>query len=185
MATRKDIWVFAYGSLMWRPEFAYVDSQPALLRGYHRSLCLYSIHYRGMPKRPGLVLGLDRGGSCRGRALRVRAGDAGPVLEYLIARELVNGVYRQVWLPVMLAQGPVEACTFIVERRHSQYAGKLSAEEAARLVAAGEGLAGTALDYLRNTVAHLDDLGLAEGPLHAILDRAERLAQAEREKAKS
>ena len=185
MAAHKDIWVFAYGSLMWRPEFAYVDSQPALLRGYHRSLCLYSIRYRGVPGKPGLVLGLDRGGACRGRALRVRGGDASQVLEYLIARELVNGVYRQVWLPVLLAQGPVEACTFVVERNHSQYAGKLPLEAAARLVAEGEGLAGKALDYLRNTIAHLDDLGLAEGPLHAILERAERLAQSDRSKQKA
>ena len=83
-------WVFAYGSLMWRPGFPHADSRPAVLHGYHRALCVYSTRYRGTPERPGLVLGLDRGGSCRGRVRRVSGEDAGHVRAYLTEREMVN-----------------------------------------------------------------------------------------------
>ena len=171
-----DIWVFAYGSLMWRPEFDFIESRPALLRGYHRALCLYSIRYRGVPERPGVVLGLDHGGSCRGRALRVTADRADAVLNYLTERELINGVYRQAWLPVMAGADTVSACAFVADRRHVQYTGNLDIEATARLVAQGIGPAGTALDYLRNTIEHLNELGIREGRMHAVLRRAEEIA---------
>lgn len=176
MENESDIWIFAYGSLMWRPEFDFLESRPALLHGYHRALCLYSIRYRGVPERPGVVLGLDRGGSCRGRALRVAAHRADATLQYLRERELVNGVYHQAWLSVTTGPKIVSACAFVADRSHTQYTGKLDLEETAKLVAQGIGREGTALEYLRNTVAHLEDLGIREGRLHAILRRAEEMA---------
>jgi cation transport protein ChaC len=178
MSATNDIWVFAYGSLMWRPDFDFVEQRPALLSGYHRALCIYSFRYRGKPERPGLVLGLDRGGSCRGKALRVEGSKAATVLDYLVKREMVTGVYRQAWLPVQVGAEKVSACAFVVERGHEQYTGKLSIERTAELILQGEGMAGTALDYLRNTVAHLDELGITEGLLHDVLETAERLEKA-------
>ncbi len=172
------IWVFAYGSLMWRPNFPHVDARRALLRGYHRALCVYSVRYRGTHERPGLVLGLDRGGSCRGRALRVAAENVDAVTAYLNGRELVTGVYAPKFVNVRLEDGQrVTAYVFLARRDHRQYAGKLPAERVAELVVKGRGLEGSGLDYLRNTIAHLDEMGIRDGPLHRILALAEAKAR--------
>ena len=103
-----DLWVFGYGSLMWNPGFAHAEARPARVYGYHRAFCLYSEHYRGTEARPGLVLGLNRGGSCRGRAFRVPAHDADAAMEYLIAREMYGhevDVYQLQWHRVALEGG--------------------------------------------------------------------------------
>lgn len=172
-APKGEIWIFGYGSLMWRPQFDHIDSQPALLRGYHRSLCLYSVQYRGTHETPGLVLGLDRGGSCRGRAFKVARGKAEEVIAYLHEREMVHRVYKPTWLPVTLPQGSATAYAFVVDRAHQQYTGKLSDDEAVKLVLQGKGKGGDCLDYLQRTIRHLDELGIPDGPLHRIV----RLAQ--------
>ncbi len=168
-ATDGDIWVFGYGSLMWRPGFPYRVVESALLRGYHRAFCIYSVRYRGTPERPGLVVGLDRGGSCRGRAYRVAAADARAVLDYLNKRELVTGVYTRRVVPVGIRSGRVNAYTYVADRGHAQYVGKLSLERAAEIILAGRGASGDNRDYLENTVAHLDELGIPDGPLHTLL----------------
>ncbi|MCB2099802.1 MAG: gamma-glutamylcyclotransferase, partial [Rhodobacterales bacterium] len=134
-----DIWVFGYGSLMWRPGFTYQEMRQARLQGYHRALCVYSHHYRGTPERPGLVLGLDRGGCCVGMAIRVAARDSEAVIDYLWQREMLNDVYLPKWLPVTTDKGKVDALCFVVRRDHEQYARGLSLEESARLVAQGYG----------------------------------------------
>ena len=177
--TGGDIWVFGYGSLMWRPGFPFREMRPALLRGYHRALCVYSHVYRGTPDRPGLVLGLDRGGSCRGYAFRVAATDAAAVLAYLDERELPTDVYQRRRLPVWLPRRRILCWTYVVRRCHAQYAGGLPMERLVELVLQGKGRAGTALDYLENTVRHLDELGLAEGRLHALLREAQAAALSE------
>ncbi len=172
------IWVFAYGSLMWRPNFPHVDARRALLRGYHRALCVYSVRYRGTHERPGLVLGLDRGGSCRGRALRVAAENVDAVTAYLNGRELVTGVYAPKFVNVRLEGGEsVPAYVFLARRDHEQYAGKLPPERTAELLVKGRGLEGSGLEYLRNTIVHLDQLGIPDGPLHRILALAEAKAE--------
>ena len=167
----KDIWVFGYGSLMWRPGFRFAESRPALLRGYHRALCVHSRRYRGTEDCPGLVVGLDRGGSCRGRAMRVRGDDAERVLAYLWKREM-GGVYAAKTLRVVTPEGPVRALCFVCDRGHANYAGNLDAATTVAWIKRGRGIRGTALEYLENTVAHLDDLGIREGRLHDILQRA-------------
>ncbi len=170
-----DIWVFAYGSLMWDPGFAYLKAAPALLRGYHRAFCVYSHVYRGTSKRPGLVLGLDRGGACKGMAFRVAAGKAAAVLAYLDKREKVTDVYDRRIVPVATSAGRVMAHAYVVDRGHDQYAGKLTPERAAALIAQGVGRSGANPEYLENTVRHLDALGITDGPLHRLLALVRRM----------
>ena len=119
-------WVFAYGSLMWNPGFAYTDRQPAMLDGFHRAFCIYSHHYRGTPAKPGLVLGLDKGGSCRGIALRFAPDTRDAVVAYLNERELIGYAYRPAIVTATLEAGqPVAAYTFVTDPTHPQYAGDL------------------------------------------------------------
>src|SRR5579863_5885063 len=158
-----DLWVFGYGSLMWRPGFAFVEREVARVRGYHRALCVYSHVHRGTPEKPGLVLGLDRGGSCRGIVFRVAAAHCDETIAYLRAREQVTAVYREVTLNVELDDGRrVMALTYSVDRRHAQYAGRLALDDVARLVAQGQGVSGANPDYVCATQAHLAALGIAD-----------------------
>lgn len=169
----EDLWVFGYGSLMWNPEFPFVERRYAVLHGYHRSFCVYSHRYRGTPERPGLVLGLDAGGACKGIAYRIAAEDEPSVLDYLWYREMVSGVYRPTLHPVDLAEPEeatthagrsqrVDCCCFVADRRHRQYAGGLPYEESLRLLRQGVGMNGPNRDYLLNTVDHLRQLGVED-----------------------
>ncbi|MSP82073.1 MAG: gamma-glutamylcyclotransferase [Alphaproteobacteria bacterium] len=171
-----DLWVFGYGSLMWRPGFAHEEAVPALLRGYHRSFCVYSYHYRGTPDRPGLVLGLEPGGACRGVAFRVAANTADDVLAYLDAREIPHEVYRRRLVTVELhrpgeSARRVKAHAYIVRRDRAHYAGRLPVERSVELFLQGEGLSGRAHDYLENTVTHLEAMGFRDPRLHDLLLR--------------
>jgi cation transport protein ChaC len=165
----EDFWVFGYGSLMWHPGFPHVEVRVGVLHGYHRRFCVYSHRYRGTPECPGLVLGLDRGGSCRGLVFRVPAAEGESVLDYLHEREMITGVYIPTWLAVETAQGPVSAAGFVVDRRHEQYTGRLTLDETAELILQGHGARGPCTDYLANTVRHLEGLGLGAGPLKRLL----------------
>ncbi len=163
------IWVFAYGSLMWRPGFAYESSEPALLEGYHRALCVSSYVHRGTRQRPGLVLGLDRGGRCRGRAFGIAPVREPEVLTYLDERELVTNVYQRRRLPVTLASGPtVEAWCYLVRRDHEQYVGHLPEAERLRRIRQASGISGPCAEYLHNTVAHLRTMGIREPELERL-----------------
>jgi cation transport protein ChaC len=172
-----DLWVFGYGSLMWDPGFAHVDVRPAKLWGWHRALCVLSILNRGTKERPGLALGLARGGSCAGRVFRVTAGKVSETLEYLRVRELATNVYDAMKLAVRLDDGQrLPALVFITRTDHPQYVSGLSVEAQARIVVQGQGCYGSSLDYVRNVVRHLDEIGIADGPLHRVLAAAEALA---------
>lgn len=171
-----ELWIFGYGSLMWRPGFAYVERSRARLVGYSRGFCVTSVHHRGSAARPGLVLGLDRGGLCEGVAYRVEAAIASETLHYLRAREQVNGVYREARLPVELhaAGGTsdpriVTAVAYLVERAHPSYAGHLSLAQQARLIRAARGLSGVNLDYVINTLRHMAKLGIREPELQRLM----------------
>jgi cation transport protein ChaC len=162
------VWIFAYGSLMWRPGFAYLEAAPARLHGYHRSLCVYSWVHRGTKEVPGVVLGLDRGGSCRGRAFCVSAAQEPATLAYLDARELVTEVYRRKRLPVTIGGRRVVAWGYVVRREHPQYAGQVAPDRLLDLVRRGVGRSGNCRDYLLSTVGHLEAMGIVDGPLHAL-----------------
>lgn len=165
-----DLWVFGYGSLMWRPGFDSAENLPALLHGFSRSLCIYSHVYRGTPELPGLVLGLNSGGFCHGQAFRVSAGHKAPVLDYLREREQVSGVYLEKYLPVELADGrQIEALVYVADPLHGQYAGGLTAQAMAALVGHAHGQAGPNCDYVINTVRHLQVMDIRDELLEAVL----------------
>lgn len=175
--TDSQFWVFGYGSLMWDPGFAFIESARAKIYGYHRSLCIISTHYRGTADNPGLVLGLDRGGSCTGRAFRVAPKDLQATLAYLQQREQVTMVYREFYATIKLADGrALKGYTFVARHDHHQYV-HLSLEQQARMVASGVGSTGSAFDYLANTVAHLSEHGIHDTDLHRVLARAQILRQ--------
>ena len=147
--------MFGYGSLMWRPGFDYLERVPARLIGLHRALCVYSFVHRGTPERPGLVLGLDRGGMCRGIAFRVAAAAREKTIAYLRAREQVTTVYLETIRRVELeekARRQVRALCFIVDRSHVQYAGRLTLAECVHHVRQGHGSSGHNRDYVLETV---------------------------------
>lgn len=173
MSTAKPYWVFGYGSLMWNPGFATLETTPARLQGWHRAFCIYSEHYRGTPKRPGLILGLLPGGACRGLAHRLPRDKYEEVRRYLIVREIDNdGVYQEVVRPIHLADGrTVPALVYLADRTHRQFAGKLSIARSARLVRQGHGATGSNVDYLENTLAHLRELKMRDDNLEELARR--------------
>ncbi len=173
-------WVFGYGSLMWNPGFATPETMPARLHGWHRAFCIYSEHYRGTPEKPGLILGLLPGGACRGIAHRLPAESYDTVRRYLWTREIDNdGVYEEAVRTIELADGrSVSALVYLADRTHRQFAGKLPTDTALRLVRQGHGATGSNLDYVRNTVAHLRELGLRDLALEALAQRASAPARA-------
>jgi cation transport protein ChaC len=171
MADAHDLWIFAYGSLMWRPGFEAEEVVHARLVGWRRSFCIYSRFHRGSDRRPGLVLGLDRGGMCEGIAFRVSANNARQTLRYLREREQVGSVYREALVPVTLLTGErpeVMALAFLVERAHPSYAGDLPLAEQAHVIRGGIGRSGNNIDYLASTLAHLAALGIRERPLERL-----------------
>src|SRR6266849_3283031 len=167
--SKGDLWVFGYGSLMWRPGFEFEQRVPARLIGEHRALCVYSFVHRGTPEKPGLVLGLDRGGACRGVAFRVAEKNHAATIGYLREREQVTSVYREVKRSVWLeneARQRVSALVFVVDRGHVQYAGRLSPAEQLRHVQQGHGQSGGNRDYVISTVKAIEAQGFRDAPLH-------------------
>jgi cation transport protein ChaC len=174
---RGDLWVFGYGSLMWSPDFRFAERRAGHLFGYHRSLCIYSHRHRGTPEVPGLVMGLCPGGSCWGVAFRVAAPRVGSTLRLLWHREMVNRVYEPRIVKVRSGARSVLALAFMADKQHRQFAGSLSVSRTARLVAQGCGIGGRNVEYLANTIAHMDELGLPEGHLHEVLARTRKLCK--------
>jgi glutathione-specific gamma-glutamylcyclotransferase len=169
-----DLWVFGYGSLIWNPGFAFVEQVPARLIGEHRALCVYSFVHRGTPEKPGLVLGLDRGGACQGIAFRVAAELRGATVAYLRAREQVTSVYREVMRSVWLSNHDrqrVSALAYVSDRGHDQYAGRLPLDRQLHLVRQGHGASGANVDYVLATVKALEQHAIHDGPLHQLAMR--------------
>lgn len=174
LAPGEDLWVFGYGSLMWNPGFPHLETRVGTLYGYHRRFCVFSHRYRGTVEQPGLVLGLDRGGCCRGLVFRAPAAEIDPVLDYLHDREMMTHVYRPCRLMVETPAGGVLALCFVVDRAHSQYTGRLTAEETAAMIAGASGQRGPCSEYLSNTVRHLEGLGVGAGALKPLLRLVEQ-----------
>ena len=169
--SKADLWVFGYGSLMWRPGFAFIEQVPARLIGEHRALCIYSFDHRGTPEKPGLVLGLDRGGACRGIAFRVAARLRDDTIEYLRSREQTTHVYREVMRSVWLeneARQRVSALAYVVDRGHVQYAGRLSLADQLRHVLQGHGQSGANREYVLSTVRAIEAEGFRDSQLHRL-----------------
>ena len=172
-----DLWVFGYGSLIWKPGFKHRAAYPARLFGYHRSLCVYSHVHRGTPERPGLVMGLDRGGSCQGVVFHVEAGQREAVLRYLREREQVTMVYQERMQRVHLLEHSegvpqdVMAVTYCVDRTHGQYAGTMTREDQLEIVRGAEGQSGINPDYVIATSAALEKLGVHDATLHWLASR--------------
>jgi glutathione-specific gamma-glutamylcyclotransferase len=165
-------WVFGYGSLIWRPGFSFIHSEPARLDGWHRALCVLSHKYRGTPECLGLVFGLDKGGHCHGVAFEVDDAAWDETLAYLRERELVTHVYREVTLPLVLASGrTVWALTYVVDNAHAQYSGPLTVDQTIAYVQQGHGEAGSCVDYVRNTQEHLHQLGVPDQRLDELVRR--------------
>jgi cation transport protein ChaC len=181
-----ELWVFGYGSLMWRPGFAFLERVDAKLIGAHRALCVYSFVHRGTPERPGLVLGLDRGGACRGIAFRVAAARRAETIAYLRAREQVTMIYREsvrtIWLNTRPPQR-VQAICYMVDRGHPQYAGRLSMEQQLHHVRQGHGQSGANRDYVVETVTAMEGLGYRESELHILAERLKGAHEARTESA--
>ena len=172
------LWVFGYGSLMWKPGFAPVETSIARLDGYERAFCMWSIHHRGTKERPGLVLALraEPSASCHGLALRVADNQRERVLADLRARELVSYAYREEWLDVALENGArVRALAYVVDPAHPQHAGALSPEEQARIILAARGGQGENREYLYNTAAHLRALGIEDTGLERLAQMVRRM----------
>jgi glutathione-specific gamma-glutamylcyclotransferase len=176
------VWFFGYGSLIWRPGFPWSERRPALLEGWQRAFCRYSLRHRGTPQRPGLVIGLREGGSCVGVAYGVAPEDAPAALAALDEREGAGYLRRE--LPVRFGldgSGPaVPAWLYIPNPQHPSYFGRQDPARLVHLVATGRGESGTALDYLRDLIAHLNDMGVSEPELAAVLAAAERHARNDR-----
>jgi cation transport protein ChaC len=169
-----DLWVFGYGSLIWRPGFDHVERVPARLIGAHRALCVFSHVHRGTPEKPGLVMGLDLGGACRGIAYRVIARQRAETIAYLRAREQATSVYREVMRSVTLLDEPerrVDALVYMIDRRHVQYAGRLDLATQLHLVRQGHGQSGPNREYVLSTVQALEALGLHDRDLHLLAER--------------
>ena len=174
-----ELWIFGYGSLIWNPGFDFAERVVARLDGWHRSFCMTSIHYRGRPDDPGLVLALDRaaGASCLGLAFRAPPGTEAATLAYLRERELISSAYIEERLPLDLTDGrQVTAVTYVIDRDHCQYCGGMGLEEQARTIAHAAGDNGPNRDYLFATAAHLDTLGIADADLGWLVERVREIA---------
>ena len=180
---RGDLWIFGYGSLMWAPDFSHAERKSGRVHGYHRALCILSSRYRGTPERPGLVMGLCRGGSCWGMAFRAPASRAKEVLDTLWKREMLNNVYLPTFVSVTL-QGArrIKALAFVADTAHRQFVRELDVDGRARLVAQGVGQRGPCMDYIRNTLEHMRELGVQDPHLSRIFDAALNLSSDKKHK---
>jgi cation transport protein ChaC len=175
----EDRWVFGYGSLMWRPGFPFIERRTAVLHGRRRAFCIYSVHHRGTYERPGLVLGLAPGGAVRGVAYRVAGPEWPQVYAYLREREQPTETYFEAWSDLKIdgAQsengGKVKSLVFLSDMKHDQWAGALTLDQQAELIAGATGLSGRNIDYLRDLVMHLREDGVRDHAMESLLKMVE------------
>jgi glutathione-specific gamma-glutamylcyclotransferase len=172
-----DVWLFAYGSLIWNPLIHFTEKRVGTVKGHHRCFCLWSHTGRGTVEKPGLMLGLERGGSCAGVAYRIAEAEAAQELEIVWRREMLTGAYAPRWVRVNTQEGPVHAIAFLINRTHRRYAGKLPEERVIACIAEAHGPLGACATYLFNTVNHLEALGIEDRRLARLRDQvAARMA---------
>jgi cation transport protein ChaC len=173
-ASRHDIWIFGYASLIWRPEFDAVEHRSALVRGWHRALRMRSRINRGTPQQPGLVFALLPGGACRGVVYRLRREQADAELDRLWAREMVTGVYDPRWLPCHTGHGTVSALAFTLSRRSDSYMGRLADEQMLHILRHASGRYGSTLAYLADTATALRARGVHDREIERLMALAQR-----------
>ncbi len=164
----EDVLVFGYGSLMWNPAIEHVGAERAHVHGWSRRFCLRMVLGRGSPERPGLMLALDRGGCCYGLAFRIAAGQVRDELRLLWRREMLSGAYEARWVAATIAGRRTRALTFVVNRGHPRYTGKLPPAEVAHLLATGQGIHGNCRHYFDSTIASLGEMGVRDAALERI-----------------
>ncbi len=168
----EDVWVFAYGSLMWNPAIEFTEATPCSIEGWRRSFCFWVPLGRGTPELPGLMLALEGGGACEGIAYRLAPHQVHSELGILWNREMLSGVYQPRWVPAVLRDGrTVMAITFVVDPQHCQYCGDLPIERTAHHIAFAEGRRGPCRDYLANTVEHARSLGIHDPYIEELVVR--------------
>ena len=167
-----DLWLFAYASLIWRPDFELAETRPARVHGWHRALKMWSRVNRGTVAAPGLVFALLSGGSCHGAVLRVARNKGEAVMRQLWEREMVTGVYDPKWLRCNSSQGPVQALGFTLSRASPNFTGELSAQRYRDIFAGASGRYGSTLDYAEQTLRCLQDNGIHDAALHRLLHEA-------------
>ena len=170
----EDIWVFAYGSLIWKPDFDYVERRPATVRGWHRALKMWSRVNRGTPERPGLVFGMLSGGCCRGMVYRIPKSHGREALVRLWAREMITAVYDPKWLVCHTSQGPVRALAFTLSRKSPSHTGELTEDEYRAIFSEAEGIYGTTLEYAHRTLEELKRHNIHDRHLERLLKLLER-----------
>jgi cation transport protein ChaC len=170
-APKGDLWIFAYGSLIWNPIFPVAEERVAKVHGLHRSFCIWSKLGRGSPDRPGLVLGLNRGGNCRGVVLRLERQHVAEELALVWRREMVTGAYKPTWVKVRTDEGTVHAIAFVADRRRDSFASGLSEDDVARIVRDSSGFLGTCSQYLEQTTAGLAARGIHDEGLERLAKR--------------
>jgi glutathione-specific gamma-glutamylcyclotransferase len=173
------VWLFGYGSLIWNPAFHFTDRLAGTIYGWHRRFCLWTHLGRGCPERPGLVLGLERGGSCRGAAFHIAAEAVEEELAIVWRREMISGAYVPRWVEVRTARGAIRAIAFVINHAHERYARFLPDERVAEAIATAQGWLGPCADYLINTVDHLAELGIHDRPLERLRQQVLALRAAE------
>lgn len=176
---RDGLWVFGYGSLLWKPGFAVAERRLVRLDGWHRSFCMRSIHHRGTETEPGLVLALDAapGAVCHGVAMRAEPGTEDATLATLRERELISSAYLEIEVEVAGEGGPLSTLAYVIDPDHVQYCGGLPLEDQARIIARARGGMGPNDEYLFNTVAHLAELGIEDADLAWLAHRVRALGR--------
>lgn len=167
----QDVWVFGYGSLIWKPEFDFIEQRPALLPGHHRALCLWSRINRGTPELPGLVFGLETGGECHGMTFRVAAERVLPIFEALWRREMATGAYHPSWIDCQTPQGAVKALAFVIDRAGPAYVPEPSEDALIEIILRASGIYGSCLEYVTQTADALESVGIHDARLSALVAR--------------
>ena len=169
----EDLWVFGYGSLIWRPDFDFAERRAAHVHGWHRALKMWSTINRGTPQVPGLVFGMLSGGSCQGMVFRIPRNAGDEVMRKLWQREMPNAVYDPKWLACKTPQGTVKALAFTLSRQSPHHTGELAPDEYRRIFSEAQGIYGTTFDYARATFDELQRLGIDDKALKRLLSYAQ------------
>ena len=171
--SQKIPYIFTYGSLMWDPGFEYEDKFQATLNGYQRLFCVCSIRFRGTHDNPGLALGLDYGGECVGVVYKISAAHLEESWTRIFTREMRTNAYVPTLVQIQSPQDqPLDVIALVVNHNHAQHADGLTEDEVLQKIRTCVGEAGTNLDYLKNTVLHLRELGIQDEYLESLLKGA-------------